>query len=290
VRCWGPQVRSINLDVTIRRFRKCALVLLAMVMAGFGPVGHAQSTQHDIVLMLDNSGSMRKNDPDFLTSVAVHAFIEGLGDNDHVAIISFDQRVKVLKPLAALDTAHRAALLSSLSNINYRGLLTNSPAALERSIYELRTNGRPDAQKSIVFMTDGIVDVAPEGADSGDVEKARWMKSTLAEEAADSSVRIFGIAFTDTADFELIQTLAKRTAGEYYRAYTAAEIDGVFSNIRDQLASAAPVSTPSPGVNRFIAPLPASPAPGAGEDAKDVASTSVSEQNTADARDLTSRR
>ena len=274
-------MRGINPNVTIRRFRKCALVLLAVVVAGFGAMVHAQSTQHDIVLMLDNSGSMRKNDPDFLTSVAVHAFIEGLGDDYHVAIISFDQRVKVLKPLAVLDTAHRAALLSSLSDNNYRGLLTNSPAALERSIYELRTNGRPDAQKSIVFMTDGIVDVAPEGADSGDVEKARWMKSTLAEEAGDSSVRIFGIAFTDTADFELIQTLARRTGGEYYRAYTAAEIDGVFSNIRDQLAGATPVAAPSPGVNRFIAPLPASPAPGAGENAKDVASTSVSEQSTA---------
>ena len=236
----------MNLNLTVRRYRKCAwvLFLLPVVMVMFGSGAHAQSTAHDVVLMLDNSGSMRKNDPDFLTSVAVRAFIEGLDDDYHLAIVSFDQQAEVLKPLAALDDAHRAALLESLDKINYRGLFTNSPAALERSIYELRTNGRADAAKSIIFMTDGIVDVAPEGTDDGDVEKARWMKSTLADEAVDSSVRIFGIAFTDNADFELIQTLAKRTGGEYFRAYTAPDIDAVFTEIRDRLAAPAPVAVP----------------------------------------------
>ena len=211
---------------------------------------HGQSIQRD------NSGSMRKNDPKFLTSVAVRAFIEGLDNEYHVAIVAFDQQARILKPLAALDAPHRAALLESLSSINYRGLLTNSPAAIETSIYELRTNGRKDAEKSIIFMTDGIVDVAPEGADSGDIEKARWMKSTLADEAADRGVRIFGIAFTENADFELIQTLASRTEGEYYRAYSAADIDGVFTKIRDRLSASMSRAQPARPVNIVIQATP----------------------------------
>ena len=236
------------------RWRTSALFVLSVVLAIVVMPASSQPIPRDIVLVLDNSGSMRKNDPDFLTSVAVRAFIDGLDGDYHVAIVSFDQRAKVLKPLAPLDSRHRADLLDSLKSINYRGLLTNSPAAIESAIYELRTNGRSGAEKSIVFMTDGIVDVAPEGKDDGDVEKARWMKSTLADEAADRAVRIFGIAFTDNADFELIQTLAKRTGGEYYRAYTAPDIDGVFTSIRDRLSNAG--AAPSEPVNRFIAPLP----------------------------------
>jgi uncharacterized protein YegL len=229
------------------------MLLCFVALAGLCSTAHGQSIQHDIVLVLDNSGSMRKNDLNFLTSVAVRAFIAGLDDDNHLAIVSFDQHVKVLEPLAALNAAHRAALLASLSSINYRGLLSNSPKAIEKSIYELRTHGRANSEKSIIFMTDGIVDVAPEGPDAGDVEKARWMKSTLADEAADRRVRIFGIAFTDNADFELIQTLAKRTNGEYYRAYTAADINGVFTQVRDRLSSLAP---PKPPVNIVIAPAP----------------------------------
>lgn len=273
VRCW-VRVRTI--------------FVLALIVQLCIPLAHGQPTKRDIVLMLDNSGSMRKNDPDFLTSVAVRAFIEGLDDDDHVAIVSFDQNVKVLQRLAALSAPHRNALLSSLNSINYRGLLTNSPAALERSIYELRTNGRPGAEKSIIFMTDGIVDVGPDGADLGDVDKARWMKSTLADEAVEHSVRIFGIAFTDNADYELIQTLSKRTGGEHYRAYNAPDIDGVFSSIRSRLTSPQPAvatATSPSSVNTYIPPATSTADTAtAGETAStDEQTPSAADESSADA-------
>jgi len=212
-----------------------------------------QAQPRDIVLMLDNSGSMRVNDPDFLTSLAVRAFLERLDGDNRVAVVAFDQRVSVLMPLTPLNNDTRWQFLESLDAINYRGQLTNSPAAMERSLYELRESGRAGAEKSIVFMTDGIVDVAPEGPDAGDVEKARWMKSTLVQEASDQGVRIFGIAFTDNADFELIQTLARRTGGEYFRAYSASDIDTVFASVRDLLST--------PGTQAAQAPPPFPPAP-----------------------------
>ena len=190
----------------------------------------------DIVLMLDNSGSMRKNDPEFLTRVAVKTFLERIQGDVQIAIIMFDQNVHELMPLTQLNDATRQDFLNALSALDYRGLLTNSPAALEKSTYELRTKGRPGSQKSIIFMTDGIVDVGKDGFDEGDVEKARWMKTTLVDEAAKYHIRIYGIAYTDNADFELIQTLSSKTGGEYYRAANADEIESVFHNIVDALA------------------------------------------------------
>ena len=185
-------------------------------------------TPQDIILMLDNSGSMRKNDPQFLTVVAVRRFLEAIGGDTRVAVLAFDEDVRWLVPLTPLTDSSRPTLLESLDVIDYRGQLTDSPRAMERGIYELKVNGRPEAEKSIVFMTDGIIDT---GDAARDLDRARWMQEDLAADAADAGVRIFGVAFTENADFQLIQALSQRTDGEYFRAYSAADIDGVFSRI-----------------------------------------------------------
>ncbi|MBW1799082.1 MAG: FHA domain-containing protein, partial [Deltaproteobacteria bacterium] len=47
---------------------------------------------------------------------------------------------------------------------------------------------------------------------------------------------IFSIAFTNTADFSLIQTLALKTDGEYFRAYGPDDIQNVFEKISKAIA------------------------------------------------------
>ena len=229
-----------------RACRACTRMLITAVGVGalwLMPATGSHADARDIVLVLDNSGSMRKNDPQFLARVAVRTFLEGLDGDNHVALVLFDQSVRLLMPLTALDATTRPRILDSLEALNYRGLLTNTPAGLERALYELRVSGRAHSEPIVILMTDGIVDVAPEGPDPGDVEKTRWLKSTLADEAAGNNVRIFGIAFTDDADFELIQTLTKRTAGQYYRALLASDIDAVFRDVRELLAAGRPAAS-----------------------------------------------
>jgi len=182
----------------------------------------------DVVLVLDNSGSMKKNDPQFLTKHAVTEFINNLDESTRVSIVIFDQDVRTVVPLTEISSSSRQSLLDSLSQINYKGLYTNSPAAIESAIYDLKNNGREEARKVIVFMTDGIVDT---GNADRDLEKTKWLKEDLAADAADAGIRIFGIAFTENADFELIQSLAQNTDGEYYRALLADDLQKVFSKL-----------------------------------------------------------
>ncbi len=182
----------------------------------------------DMLLVLDNSGSMKKNDPQFLTNQAVREFIGGLDEATRLGIIIFDQDVKLPVPFTDVTRDNSPTLLASLDQINYKGLFTDSPAAIERAIYELKNNGREEADKIIVFMTDGIVDT---GNANVDLEKTRWLKDDLAADAADNKITIFGIAFTENADFQLIQSLAQKTDGEYYRALQAEDLTRVFEKI-----------------------------------------------------------
>ncbi len=182
----------------------------------------------DVVLVLDNSGSMKKNDPQFLTKQAVTEFINNLDESTRASVVIFDQDVRTAVPLTEISSSSRQILLDSLSQINYKGLYTNSPAAIESAIYDLKNNAREDAKKVIVFMTDGIVDT---GNADRDLEKTKWLKEDLAADAADAGIRIFGIAFTENADFELIQSLAQKTDGEYYRALLADDLQKVFSKL-----------------------------------------------------------
>ena len=185
--------------------------------------------EKDVILVLDNSGSMKKNDPQFLLAQAVNEFIGDLDDSTRLAIIIFDQNVKIAVPLTLVNDETRTTILDSLQQINYAGQYTDSPAAIERAIYDLKTNARPEAKKLIVFMTDGIVDT---GNADQDLEKARWLKQDLAADAEDEGIQIFGIAFTDNADFQLIQSLAQQTNGEYYRALQPEDLKNVFGRIQ----------------------------------------------------------
>jgi Mg-chelatase subunit ChlD len=213
-------------------------------------ISPASSLIKDVILVLDNSGSMKKNDPGFLASKAVHEFLSSLDDDSRVAVIIFDQSVRVVVPLTEITEESRPAILNSIEKLDYRGLYTDSPAAIEKAIYELKNSGRENAKKLIVFMTDGIVDT---GNVNRDVEKSRWLQQDLAAGAADAEIQIFSIAFTDEADFQLIQALAQRTGGEYYRALKPEDLQNVFTQVHTIINK---VPEPEPV---FIPPTPVEP-------------------------------
>ena len=193
------------------------------------------ASQQDIMFVLDNSGSMRKNDPDIIINSLVSAFIKQLQKVDRVGVIIFDESARLAAPLTLLDNPKaREKLSGSLAQMNYRGQLTNTPAAIERAVYELRTNGRKDSQRSIVFLTDGIIDT---GNARRDLETTKWLIEDLTAECADLGIKIFSVAFTEKADFHLIQSLAAKTKGTYFRTSEANDISKMFKKITELLTA-----------------------------------------------------
>lgn len=232
----------------VRRRVTIALASLVVLLVATGVANSlAAAEPTDVILVLDNSGSMKKNDPEFLLKRAVGKFVSDLDQATRIGIVIFDQQVRYPVNLGEINVDSRAAIQQTLDEIDYRGQLTSSPAAIERAIYELKSDGRDEAQQVIIFMTDGIVDT---GDAEVDKEKTKWLREELAADAADNDIRVFGIAFTENADFFLIQSLAKKTSGEYFRALTPEDLASVFASIQETLAEpevvAPPPITPPP--------------------------------------------
>jgi len=216
----------------------------------------AAAVPKDILLVIDNSGSMLSHDPQFLVRMAVNLFINKLDENSRAGLLIFDQGARLVVPLTAVDAEGRVILANALEGINYRGQWTDSPVAIDRAIYELKTNGRDGTDKIIVFMSDGDVDT---GNAEADVVQAKWLLEELSVDAANNGIKIFSVAFTEQADIFLIQSLAKTTGGDFVRAPLPADLVGAFDAAYAKLFAprAAPpaVATPLPDETVKLDPI-----------------------------------
>ena len=189
----------------------------------------------DVLFLLDNSGSMIANDPKFITREVVTNFLMNLKEGFRVGMVIFDQDATLIEALSDIDAvADAERFMKSLARIDYKGQFTNTPSGLERAIYELKSNGRENAEKIIILLTDGIVDT---GNKEQDIAGEAWLRDQLAMDCKKAGIRVFGIAFTEMADFRLIQTIALKTEGEYFRAFNSEDIPAVFDKIERTIST-----------------------------------------------------
>lgn len=205
----------------------------AMVVTMPAHAAQAPKAPLDLVFVIDNSGSMKITDPQFMTREAVRSFVAQLSGQCRVGLVLFDEHIRQLHPLHTLSNQQeKQYFYSSLDKIQYDGYYTNSPGGIERALYEFKHNGRPESRKAIIFITDGIVTSSSKAKNK---DLIQWLKRDLIRELKLLNVRIYGIALADTADFALIQMLASRTEGEYFRAQDASKLSTAFNKIHAYL-------------------------------------------------------
>lgn len=187
----------------------------------------------DVMVALDNSGSMKKNDPKRLLKTVVQDFAQRLGPTDRLGVVVFDQGVHVAMALTSLgDVGFGAALDAVLAKIDYSGRLTDIPRGLEHARYELDHARRDNARQAVVLLTDGEVDL---GSKDRDAEAKRYLRETVVPDTKASNIKVFGITLTQEADVALIQGITQATGGDYYKLLKADEIQEAFNRIFTRL-------------------------------------------------------
>ena len=172
----------------------------------------------DVVLVLDNSGSLSATDPTKERFEAVRQLLNSYGpDADiNIGVIFFDDSAEVAVSLRALSTARMNILLNLASHSTPSGGTAIGDAIAAASA-ELSTNGRTGSSHVIVLFSDG-----QNGSGSDPVSAAQAA-------AADSVVNVVGLG-SDSSFSSEMQSIATAGGGDFLSASQPSQLISLFSS------------------------------------------------------------
>lgn len=189
----------------------------------------------DVRIVIDISGSMKKNDPNYLRRPALELLVQLFPEGSKAGVWTFGQWVNNLVPSNTVNTDWRANASAQAEKISSVALRTNIPAALEKAMADV---GKMDAGYSVhlILLTDGMVDVS---ASSTDNDRARQrIISDILPALKEAGVTIHTVALSQNADWELMELLAAETDGLAAVAETADDLSRIFVQAFDAAAPA----------------------------------------------------
>ncbi|HED17975.1 MAG TPA: VWA domain-containing protein, partial [Gammaproteobacteria bacterium] len=134
---------------------RCLAGLILIMAGSLVSVAYAAKAGVDVVLVMDSSGSMAKNDPQKLRVPAAKMFMSLLSEQDRIGLISFSDNGYPVLHLTAPGPKTNARILASADKVSSRGVYTNLYAALEKGLAMLEKEGQSGKEKMLVLMSDG---------------------------------------------------------------------------------------------------------------------------------------
>ncbi|EEG78392.1 VWA domain-containing protein [Dethiobacter alkaliphilus] len=208
----------------LHRFRSSLikLVVFAMLLSTLaGAVVQARSGRShttealSVILVVDISGSMDRNDPQYLRETATLIFMDLLGPKDYLGVLAFDDRIEELVPLQQVADNKGTFKEAVEGNLVPRGF-TDYVGALEEAFEQLHSVETGDARQVVVFLTDG--EPNPHLDARNDDE---FMEGYLGElwdltgEYAAAGVPVYPVAFSDEVGPEVLEQIAGHTGADF---------------------------------------------------------------------------
>jgi uncharacterized protein YegL len=185
----------------------------------------------DAVLVLDRTGSMTGQKFADM-KVASKSFIDSFkGDNDRIEIITFSEQATIRKNFTLADNATgKPELKAAIDAIPTPIGLTNLFGAFEISAQEMINKGKPEANRAIIFFTDGRPTL--------NTSKESDFRA-LAEGVAATGACVHTIGLGDDVNATLLEAMAESGNGLYFFAPTSTDLEELFLEI-SQLLQAPP--------------------------------------------------
>ncbi len=224
-----------------------SLRLFVLISVGFLScvTAHAKEPVHDVRVLVDLSGSMKKNDPKNLRQPAVRLITNLLPPESKAGVWTFGKYVNMLVKHGIVDDNWKKMAIAESAKINSAGLYTNIGGVLEKAASSWKESSK-DEKRSIILLTDGMVDISKDTAEN-EAERQRILKQILPK-LKKLGITIHTIALSDGADKELMSTLSGHTDGWFEAVQDADGLQKAFLKI---FAQAAPQDTVPLTDNKF---------------------------------------
>ncbi|RMF82459.1 MAG: VWA domain-containing protein [Chloroflexi bacterium] len=197
---------------------------LAGELSDFGEIVRVENIRDDnltlgIVLVIDTSSSMAGG-PLLSAQEAAALFINNIGANDPIAIITFDDEVRLIQDF----TTDKAELMEAINNLDFGGQTALYEAALA-GVQVAASSDNP--RRAVILLSDG--------AEFGGVSNA--LRDDALEEARIRGVPVYTIGLGFGADRTYLLELSEGTNARTFESPTVDELAPIFSDLAELLRS-----------------------------------------------------
>ncbi len=205
-----------------------ASLLLLVAVICLPAATHAKTTQdatNDIRVIIDVSGSMKQNDPSNLRVPAMKLLIGLLPPDTYAGIWTFAQQVNMIVTPDLASKQWKKKAVRATTEIHSRGLFTDIEQALNKATWDWNKPSE-NSQRSIILLTDGVVDVSKRNAES-DASRKRILTEVIPRMRAAGAV-VHTIALSEHADLKLMKLISVSTDGWQETVTSADQLQRVF--------------------------------------------------------------
>ncbi len=216
-----------GLSGTVKRLSPLCIAAACLLYHGVAAAGDAAGSApvSDVRILIDISGSMKHNDPRNLRAPALRLIVGLLPIGAESGVWTFGQYVNMLVPLDVVDKKWKVQAREASKQINSNGLYTNIEDALKRATWDWNTPD-PHVRRSIIMLTDGIVDVSKNDAD--DNASRQRIVDEILPRLQKAGATIYTIALSGGADKALLNQLAASTKGWFEQVDDADALEKSF--------------------------------------------------------------
>jgi len=210
--------------VTKIQISKITLILLLILISVQGMTTPAQKST-DLRILIDVSGSMKKNDPQNLRIPAIRLMAGLLPYKIKAGIWIFSGKARRLVALSKVSKKWKRIALKRATTIHSRGRYTNIEAAL-KTVSRGWVSKSKRYDRHLIILTDGMIDIS-KVADKNTQSRYRIYKS-LIPALKKAGVKVHTIALSDNADHDLLRSLSAQTNGWYRRISNTETLHRIF--------------------------------------------------------------
>ena len=185
-----------------------------------------QNQSSDIRVLIDVSGSMKKNDPQNLRLPALRLLVGLLPSDASAAVWTFGTRAVPLVPPGLANEKWKKNAQSASNKIHSQDLFTNIGLALDAAVADWDKTPSKLNQRSIILLTDGMIDIGKDDAVNTQ-ERTRILKQLLPE-IQKTGADIHTIALSKNADHAFLKELSTKTDGSFEQTDSAEQLERIF--------------------------------------------------------------
>lgn len=138
-------------------------VLTVVTPVAFATDAEVKTTAFDLMLVVDDTGSMKNNDKHEVAQAALQSFMDIIPDTgSRVGIATFDDGIMTSQPIIEIDTDEDREIIKKFAQteLTREGLYTDLPTALYFAVQQLQNIPQRDSPQAIIALSDGDNDLS----------------------------------------------------------------------------------------------------------------------------------